>query len=297
LRYAAIDIGSNAVRLLIADIKENDGTVSFKKNTLIRVPLRLGDDAFLNQHISVKKATDLVKTMQAFRNLMDVYKVDDYMACATSAMREAKNGADVVAQIKEEANINLEIVHGQAEAKIIYASHAEQNIDKNKNYLYIDVGGGSTELSLFSSGELIASKSFNIGTIRILDNQDTEESWNAMKDFIREHTRHFKGIFGIGTGGNINKLYKLSEEKNNAPMAFAKLKGLYDYLDSFSLKDRINVLGLNQDRADVIIPACEIYLSVMKWGGIKHIYVPSVGMVDGIIQTLIDENYMKTALK
>ncbi|MES2378769.1 MAG: exopolyphosphatase [Bacteroidota bacterium] len=297
MRYGAIDIGSNAVRLLIADIKENDGTVSFKKNTLIRVPVRLGDDAFLNHHISDKKANDLVKTMQAFRNLMDVYKVGEYMACATSAMREAKNGGDVVKQIKEQADINIEIVHGQLEAKIIYASHAEQNIDKSKNYLYIDVGGGSTELSLFSSGELVASKSFNIGTIRILDNQDTDESWNNMRDFIREHTRHFKGIFGIGTGGNINKLYKLSEEKNNSPMTFGKLKSLYDYLDSFSLKDRINVLGLNQDRADVIIPACEIYLSVMKWAGIKSIYVPTVGMVDGIIQTLIDENYVKTALK
>ncbi len=228
---------------------------------------------------------------------MDVYKVGEYMACATSAMREAKNGSEVVKQIKDQANINLEIVHGQLEAKIIYASHAEQNIDKTKTYLYIDVGGGSTELSLFSSGELVASKSFNIGTIRILDNQDTEESWSSMKEFIREHTRHFKGVFGIGTGGNINKLYKLSEEKNNSPMTFGKLKSLYDYLDSFSLKDRINVLGLNQDRADVIIPACEIYLSVMKWAGIKNIYVPTVGMVDGIIQTLIDENYMKNALK
>ncbi|WP_449406786.1 Ppx/GppA phosphatase family protein [Mucilaginibacter humi] len=235
--------------------------------------------------------------MQAFRNLMDVYKVSEYMACATSAMREAKNGGDVVKQIKEQADINIEIVHGQVEAKIIYASHAEQNIDKNKNYLYIDVGGGSTELSLFSSGDLVASKSFNIGTIRILDNQDTEESWSSMRDFIREHTRHFKGLLGIGTGGNINKLYRLSEEKNNSPMTFGKLKSLYDYLDSFSLKDRINVLGLNQDRADVIIPACEIYLSVMKWAGIKNIYVPTVGMVDGIIQTLIDENYVKTVLK
>lgn len=294
MRYAAIDIGSNAVRLLIADIIENDGSLSFKKNTLIRVPLRLGDDAFLNQYISDKKAADLVKTMHAFSNLMDVYKVGDYMACATSAMREAKNGEDVVKQIKEQAGINLEIVHGQVEAKIIYASHAEQNIDRTKNYLYIDVGGGSTELSLFSSGELVASKSFNVGTIRILDNQDTEESWDAMRDFIREHTRHFKGISGIGTGGNINKLYKLSEEKDNAPLTFIKLKSLYNYLDSFSLKDRINVLGLNQDRADVIIPACEIYMAVMKWAGIKSMYVPSVGMVDGIIQTLIDKNYNKT---
>jgi exopolyphosphatase/guanosine-5'-triphosphate,3'-diphosphate pyrophosphatase len=290
LRYAAIDIGSNAVRLLIADIIENNGSVSFKKNTLIRVPLRLGDDAFIQQHISERKTNDLVKSMQAFRNLMDVYKVTDYLAYATSAMREAKNGEDVVKLIKEEARIDLEIIHGSKEAKVIYASHADQNIDKSKNYLYIDVGGGSTELSLFSAGQLMASKSFNIGTIRILDNQDTEETWNEMKDFIREHTRGFKQLSGIGTGGNINKLYKLSEEENEAPMAFVKLKSLYSYLTSFSLKDRINVLGLNQDRADVIIPACEIYLTVMKNAGIKHIYVPRVGMVDGIIQLLIEKN-------
>ncbi len=293
MRYAAIDIGSNAVRLLIADIIENNGSVSFKKNTLIRVPLRLGDDAFLDQHISDKKAADLVKTMHAFRGLMDVYKVVDYRAYATSAMREAKNGADVVNRIREEANVDLQIVQGQKEAKIIYASHAEQNIDKSKDYLYIDVGGGSTELSLFSAGELLASKSFNIGTIRILDNQDKDETWDEMRDFIRENTRQFKGLAGIGTGGNINKLYKLAQEKDSAPLTFGKLKSLSNYLNSFSLKDRINVLGLNADRADVILPACDIYMSVMKWAGIKNIFVPSVGMVDGIIQRLIEKNFTK----
>jgi exopolyphosphatase/guanosine-5'-triphosphate,3'-diphosphate pyrophosphatase len=205
-------------------------------------------------------------------------------------MREAKNGEEVVKLIKDEADIDLEIIHGSKEAKVIYASHADQNIDKSKNYLYIDVGGGSTELSLFSAGDIVASRSFNIGTIRILDNQDSEETWNEMKDFIREHTRGYKQLAGIGTGGNINKLYRLSDEENDAPMAFMKLKSLYTYLTSFSLKDRINVLGLNQDRADVIIPACEIYLTVMKNAGIKQIYVPRVGMVDGIIQILIDKN-------
>lgn len=290
MRYAAIDVGSNAVRLLIANIIENNGSVSFKKNTLVRVPVRLGDDAFLNKHISDKKADDLVKSMQAFKNLMDVFKVTDYMACATSAMREADNGPEVVERIKTEAGIDLQIVHGESEAQIIYASHAEINIDKDKNYLYIDVGGGSTELSLFSRGELQASQSFNLGTIRILDNQDKEETWNEMKDFIREHTRHHKNIFGIGTGGNINKLYKLSNEKDGAPLTYVKLKSLYNYLDSFSMKERINVLGLNQDRADVIIPACEIYLTVLKCANIKSMYVPTVGMVDGIIQTLIEKN-------
>jgi exopolyphosphatase/guanosine-5'-triphosphate,3'-diphosphate pyrophosphatase len=233
--------------------------------------------------------------MQAFRNLMDVFKVTDYMACATSAMREAVNGQEVANRIKEEAGINLEIVHGQNEAKIIYASHAEVNIDKGKNYLYIDVGGGSTELSLFSGEQLLASQSFNLGTIRILDNQDKDETWTEMKNFIREHTRSQKNIFGIGTGGNINKLYKLSGEKDNSePLSYVKLKALYNYLNSFSLKDRINVLGLNQDRADVIIPACEIYLTVLKCAGIKSIYVPTVGMVDGIIQTLIEKNFETT---
>jgi exopolyphosphatase/guanosine-5'-triphosphate,3'-diphosphate pyrophosphatase len=277
--------------MLVADIIENKGSVSFKKNTLIRVPLRLGDDAFLNQNISEKKSLDLLKTMQAFRNLMDVYKVVDYMACATSAMREAKNGPVLVKQIQDEANLDFEIINGQEEARMISASHADQTIDKNKSYLYIDVGGGSTELSLYTNGDLITSRSFNLGTIRILDNQDHEETWNEMKEYLRENTRTFKNLAGIGTGGNINKLYRLAEEKDKAPLNFNKLKSLYNFLNSFSLKDRINVLGLNQDRADVIIPACEIYMAVMKWANIKNIHVPTVGMVDGIIQSLIEKNF------
>ncbi len=290
MKYAAIDIGSNAVRLLIANIVDNNGSYSFKKDTLIRVPLRLGDDAFLDAQISDKKIAEMVKTMQAFKNLMDVYKVNDYLAYATSAMREAMNGPSIVARIKQEAGVNIEIVQGEKEANIIYANHIEQSLDKNKNYLYIDVGGGSTELSIFSENKIVASRSFNIGTIRILDNQDKDETWTEMHDFVKEHTRNYKAITGIGTGGNINKLFKLSEEKDNVPLSFVKLKALYNYLNSFSLKDRINVLGLNNDRADVIIPACEIYITLMKWASIKNIYVPKVGMVDGIIQTLIDKN-------
>jgi exopolyphosphatase/guanosine-5'-triphosphate,3'-diphosphate pyrophosphatase len=293
MRYAAIDTGSNAVRLLIADTTENNGIITAKKNTLIRVPLRLGDDAFLHQHISDKKADDMVKTMLAFKNLMDVYKVNDYMACATSAMREAKNGPELVKRIKKEAGLDLEIIHGEREAGIIYASHTGIDLDESKNYLYIDVGGGSTELTIFSDGNLIASQSFNIGTIRILDNQDKDETWKEMQDFVRKHTKAFKVLYGVGTGGNINKLFKLSDEKDGEPLSYSKLKSLYAYLASYSLKDRINVLKLNQDRADVIIPACEIYTTVMKWANIKHIHVPSVGMVDGIIQTLIEKNLSK----
>jgi exopolyphosphatase/guanosine-5'-triphosphate,3'-diphosphate pyrophosphatase len=293
LRYAAIDIGSNAVRLLIADIKQTEEGLSFKKNTLIRVPLRLGDDAFLDKKISEKKIEELLKTMLAFRNLIDVYKVSKYMACATSAMREAINGAAIVAKIKQEAGIDLEIVEGQREAKIIYASHIEETLDLKKNYLYIDVGGGSTELSVFCKGKMIASRSFNLGGIRILDNQDKDETWTEMKEWVKDQAQSYKNLSGIGTGGNINKLFKMSDLKEGTALSFVTLKALYDYLNSFSLKDRINVLGLNHDRADVIIPAAEIYLSVMKWGGVKQIFVPRVGLVDGIIQLLIDENSNK----
>lgn len=189
LRYAAIDIGSNAVRLLIADISKDDEGFNFKKNTLIRVPLRLGDDAFLNHQISERKITDLLKTMSAFKNLMDVYGVTKYLACATSAMREAANGAEIIKQVKAEADLDLEIIEGQREANIIYANHIEENLDLKKSYLYIDVGGGSTELSVFVNKEPIASKSFDIGTIRILDNQDKEETWEDMKNWVKDHTQ------------------------------------------------------------------------------------------------------------
>ena len=293
MRYAAIDIGSNAIRLLIADIIENDKEISFKKNTLVRVPLRLGDDAFLDKKLSPKKTEELLKTMQAFRHLMDVYHVVDYMACATSAMREASNGPEMVKLIQSKAGITLEIVEGQREANIIYSSHIEQHLERKKNYLYIDVGGGSTELSVFSDGEMVASRSFNLGGIRILDNQDKEETWIEMKNWVKDQTRTHKNLMGIGTGGNINRLYKMANEKEGEPLTFTKLRSIYTYLNSYSLKDRINVLGLNQDRADVIIPASEIYLTVMKWGGVKQIFVPRVGLVDGIIQLLIEKNFPK----
>jgi len=289
LRYAAIDIGSNAVRLLIADISKQDDVYKYKKNTLIRVPLRLGDDAFLDHKISAKKINDLVKTMHAFKSLMDVYHVTEYLACATSAMREAKNGSEIVKMIKAEADVDLEIIEGQREANIIFANHIEQDLDENKTYLYIDVGGGSTELSVFVKGAPQNSKSFNIGTIRMLDNQDKEETWDEMKLWVKENTKKFKNLLGIGTGGNINKLFRMADEKDNAPMSIQKLNTLYNRLSSYSLKERIHLMGLNPDRADVIVPACEIYLTLMKWTGIKQIYVPKVGMADGIIKLLIEE--------
>jgi exopolyphosphatase/guanosine-5'-triphosphate,3'-diphosphate pyrophosphatase len=293
LRYAAIDIGSNAVRLLIADITLGNQRYEFKKNTLIRVPLRLGDDAFLNRQISEKKIDDMVKTMTAFKNLMDVYQVTHYIACATSAMREADNGKEIVKLIKRKANIDLEIIEGQREASIIAANHIEETLDENRGYLYIDVGGGSTELTIFINKKMIASKSFNIGTIRILDNQDKPETWEEMKEWVKVHTKNYKNLAAIGTGGNINKLFRMSDEKDGHPLSFTKLKQLYNDLNSYSLKERISVFKLNPDRADVIIPASEIYLTLMKWTGIKQIYVPRVGMVDGIINLLMEENLPK----
>ncbi|MFD2743942.1 MULTISPECIES: Ppx/GppA phosphatase family protein [Sphingobacterium] len=292
MRYAAIDIGSNAVRLLIADIIVKDQEISFNKNTLLRVPLRLGDDAFIQHYISAPKFENMVKTMRSFRDLMDVYKVTDYMACATSAMRDAANGADVVKACKE-VGVDIEIIDGSTEALIIYNSYLGAKLDKNRVYLFVDVGGGSTEISLFANGRLIDSKSFNLGTIRILDNQDRSETWEEMKLWLKELTKSHKVIYGIGTGGNINKLARLSSEKADQPISYAKLKAIYLYLSSYSLKDRINVLGLKNDRADVIIPAAEIFLTVMKFGRLKNIVAPRVGLADGIIQTLIDRNKEK----
>lgn len=290
MRYAAIDIGSNAVRLLIADIIRNNGVVSFKKNTLVRVPLRLGDDAFINKEISPQKEEDLIKTMSAFRNLMDVYKVSDYMACATSAMREATNGGEIVGKVKREG-VDLQIIDGSREAKIIYSSHIQQQLENKKAYLYIDVGGGSTELTMFADMKLLASRSFDIGTIRILDNQDKEETWEEMRKWVKSQCKPYKAVYGIGTGGNINKLSRLVNVSEDKPVSYAKLKSMYEYLNAFSLKDRINVLGLNSDRADVIIPACEIFLTLMKYGRLRQIIVPRVGLADGMIQTLIDQKH------
>lgn len=290
MKYAAIDIGSNAIRLLIADVKREGVYKNYKKISLIRVPLRLGDDSFVNKKISKSKAEDFYKTMQAFKNLMDVHGVDRYMACATSAMREAKNGQEIVDKVNKKLDMHIEIVAGGTEASIIYASHAEEHLDKNKSYLYIDVGGGSTELSLFHQGKISQSKSFNIGTIRILDGQDKEETWQQMKLWLKKYAVNLD-LSAIGTGGNINKLFRLSETKDGEPLSKKRLLEISEYLKSYSLEDRINKLGLNKDRADVIIPAGDIFLFVMTWAEIDNIYVPRLGLVDGIIETLM-KNYL-----
>lgn len=283
MKYAAIDVGSNAIRLFIAHTILDKQEIIFKKEMIIRVPLRLGDDAFLRGKISKRKSRELIKTMVAFRNLIDVFKADKYLAYATAAFRESQNGAELVKKIHKKVNISLEIIDGKKEAEIIYATHIADHLNSRQPYLYIDVGGGSTELTLFFQFKKIASASFNMGSIRIMEHRDSKIIWEKMKNWVRRYTKQYQDIMAIGTGGNISRIYKLSEIKNDKPISFAKIRKICNHLKSFDYQERVEKLGLNPDRADVIIPATEIYLSVMKWANIKEMYVPNKGLVDGMM--------------
>lgn len=294
MKFAAIDIGSNAVRLLFCNVFEGDGTPVFKKAELIRVPIRLGEDAFVHGRISPEKSEKLITAMKAFRHLISVYDAVDYRACATSAMRDALNGPQIVQQIREEAGLNVEIIDGKTEADIIYSNHIAEQLDLDKAYLYIDIGGGSTELSLFWKGKVIASRSFNIGTIRMLHGQVSKETWNEMKSWVKQKTGDHKEMIAIGSGGNINKLFKMSHKKEHKPLSYDKLKTLYENLDSYSLEERITVLGLNPDRADVIMPAARILLTVMKTADIEKMIVPQIGLSDGIVHLLYEGHKLRT---
>ncbi len=288
MKFAAIDIGSNAVRLLFSNVIEN-GEVSFKKAELIRIPIRLGEDSFLHQRISDEKTEKLITAMKAFYHLIQVYEPIDYRACATSAMRDALNGKEIIERIKAEAGINVEIIDGKNEAQIIYSNHIAEHLDHDKSYLYIDVGGGSTELTLFSNNEVVASKSFNIGTIRLLHGQIDKEAWNNFKDWVKAVSEPYHPLMAIGSGGNINKIYKMLRKKDK-PLHFTELKAFSDLINSYTYDDRIKILGLNPDRADVIVPATKIFRSIMKAAGAEEIIVPQIGLSDGIIH-LLYENY------
>ncbi|MGZ4035819.1 MAG: Ppx/GppA phosphatase family protein, partial [Bacteroidia bacterium] len=292
MKFAAIDIGSNAVRLLFCNVYNDNGKISFKKAELIRVPIRLGEDSFLHGKISSKKVDKLVTAMKAFKSLIDVYDAIDYRACATSAMRDAENRYDIVQRVRKEAGIKIEIINGKTEADIIYSNHIEEHLDKSNNYLYVDIGGGSTEITLFSKNVAVVSQSFNIGTIRMLHNQIDKEYWNYFKHWIEEITKGHKPLIAIGSGGNINKLFKMSGRKPNKALPTAKLKGMYELLESYSYEERIKILSLNPDRADVIIPASKILLTVLKKADIEKIIVPQIGIADGIVHQLY-EKYME----
>lgn len=286
-KYAAIDIGSNAMRLLISNIVEQDGKeTQFNKSALIRVPIRLGQDAFTVGEISEENIDRMTDAMKAFKLLMKVYKVEKYKACATSAMREAYNGKEVVDIINEKADISIDIIDGKVEAAIIASSDLHGYLSKDKNYLYVDVGGGSTEFSVFSNGKMVSSKSFKNGTVRLLNNMVNEVVWQEIEKWITTNTSEFDDITLIGSGGNINKLFKLSEKRQDKPLSYMYLHSQFEYLNSLTYEQRIAELGLNTDRADVIIPALSIYLKAMKWSGARNIFVPKIGLSDGIIKAM-----------
>ena len=286
-KFAAIDIGSNAVRLLVHNVIEQaDKPPSFKKSALIRVPVRLGEDSFLKAKISDHSLQRLIKTMRSFSLLMEVYGVEKYMACATSALREATNGEEVVKAVYEASGIQIEIIDGKREASIIASTDLKELIQKDRAYLYVDVGGGSTEFTVFDRGQLVASKSFKIGTVRMLNGLEDEAVWGKIEMWIKQHLGSREKVEIIGSGGNINKLHKMSGRKLNQPLSFIWLNAQYHFLNSMQYEDRISELGLNQDRADVIIPAAKIFLSAAKWSGAKKINVPKIGLADGMIKTL-----------
>jgi len=290
-KYGAIDIGSNAVRLLIAIVLEEDGKPTrFKKNSLVRVPIRLGADVFVNQRISDENLTRLQDTMLAFKLLMKSHKVECYKACATSAMREAANGKVITEEIFRNTGIQIDIIDGHEEATIIAATDIKEYISKDRNYLYVDVGGGSTEFSIIHNRNKIASKSFKVGTVRLLNKLVKEKTWDKLEEWINEQTKNYEKVDVIGSGGNINKIFKISGKAMGKPLTYFYLSSYYKKLQTYSYEERISELDLNQDRADVIIPATRIYLLAMKWSKAKHIYVPKIGLSDGIIKSM----YYKT---
>jgi exopolyphosphatase / guanosine-5'-triphosphate,3'-diphosphate pyrophosphatase len=296
-QYAAIDIGSNAVRLLVSNIIEQKGKPAlFKKSSLVRVPIRLGADVFLNHQISKENELRLLDTMNAFRLLMQSHKVVAYKACATSAMREADNGNDIVKLIAKHSKIKIDIIDGEEEAAIIAATDLNSYIDASKTYLYVDVGGGSTEFTVIHQGETVASKSFKIGTVRLLNDIVNKEAWFDLEAWIKLHTKDYEKIDLIGSGGNINKIFKISGKPAGKPLTYFYLTSFYQMLQSYSYEERITELDLNQDRADVIIPATRIYLSAMKWSGARDIFVPKIGLSDGIIKSVYFETVSSVKL-
>lgn len=289
-KLAAIDIGSNAIRLLISNvIISEDRAPQFKKSSLVRVPIRLGADVFVNDGVISDANIDrMVHAMKAFKLLMNVHNVEKYKACATSAMREASNGHEVTAKIVSKTGIKIDIIGGKEEAEIISSTNLNELIEGDNTYLYVDVGGGSTEFTLFSKGKTISSKSFEMGTVRLLNNKKSvnKEIFYNVEKWIKKHTKDLKNVSLIGSGGNINKLFKMSGRTEGKPISFIYLNAQYQFLKNMSYEDRISELSLNPDRADVIIPATKIYLSAMKWSGARKIYVPKIGLSDGIIKTL-----------
>jgi exopolyphosphatase/guanosine-5'-triphosphate,3'-diphosphate pyrophosphatase len=290
VRLAAIDIGTNASRLLITEVVQNDNEKPvFNKLNLIRVPLRLGFDVFETGEISRGKNEMILQTMKAYAHLMKAYKVEKSIAVATSAMRDARNRDEIVRNIFLETGISIKVITGDFEASLIYENHIAENLNTNSNYLYIDVGGGSTELTFFANNELVFKKSFNIGTIRLLKNTADENVWQDIKESIRQKIKGQQNIIAIGTGGNINKVFSMSKKKEGKSLSAELLKDYYREFSACTLEERIKIYNLREDRADVIVPALLIYIQIMKWADISEILVPKIGLADGLIQHLYAE--------
>lgn len=294
-KYAAIDIGSNAVRLLISTITEQENKEPvFKKTSLVRVPIRLGADVFMTKMISEENQIRMCDTMLAFKLLMRSHKIERYKACATSAMREAENGQETADLIEEKTGVKINIIDGSDEATMIAATDLNTLIQSDQTYLYVDVGGGSTEFTLYSNGDTKASRSFELGTVRLLKKIVEPELWDEVENWVKQVTKEYPKLDLIGSGGNINNIFKSSGKAVGKPLSFFYMSSYYQLLNSFTYEERITELNLNADRADVIIPATKIYLSAMKWTKARRIFVPKIGLADGIIKSLYQEDNPET---
>lgn len=286
---AAIDIGSNAARLLINDVKETNGKPEFTKLNLLRIPLRLGFDVFSHGEIGPVRKQMVIKTMIIFRELMEIYNVEHYRACATSAMRDAKNGQEIIDIVKEQADINIEIISGDEEATLIYENHVAEGLDKDFAYLYIDVGGGSTELTFYENNQMQYEHSFDIGTIRLLNGLVPPSSWDTMKDEIKTKIKTKKTLVAIGSGGNINKIFTMSKTKEGKPMSVSVIKKYLKDMQNQTVEERMHQYDIREDRADVIVPALQIFSNVMSWADIKQIFVPKISVADGLIHSIYEQ--------
>ncbi len=289
LRFAAVDIGSNAVRLMFAYVFETDLGPIFKKASLIRLPIRLGESSFHNKNIPEDKVNALVHSLKGFKDLMKAFDVISYRACATSAMRDAKNSVEVIEKIRTQCGINIELIDGNEEASLIFENHIAEKLGGHDAFIYMDVGGGSTEFTLYNDGKKKESRSFNIGTIRLKDDLVAETTWTDMNLWLTKIKSIYSPKQIIGSGGNINTLFKLSYQKEMEPLKRAKIKKLLKQLKNLSYDEKIAKLGLRPDRADVIVPATELFLLAMNKSGVKEVIVPKVGLADGIIHQLYDE--------
>jgi len=286
-RLAAIDIGSNSVRLLVTNAIVDGKEILFKKASLNRLPIRLGEDAFMRGKIGPGNIERLLWGMEAFERIMKVNGVEAYRACATSALRESSNGPDLIRQIEEKTGIHIEAISGLEEAGLLFSSDIlDQYKSAGEAFLYMDVGGGSTEFTLLQDGKPVTSKSFQLGTIRILRNMDQKSEWKEMRSWLKEITKGIDDLSMIGSGGNINRLFKMSGKPMGVPISIDYLEGQYVFLKKFTKEELIKRLDLNIDRADVIVPACKIYISAMDWAGSNKMFVPKMGLSDGIVRDL-----------